>query len=123
MNRILCGVIILAVLPVVGCGGGAEGGKPVFAAAGTVTLNGAPLAGATVAFAPTASGQPTAIGKTDNEGRFRLTTYDYGDGATEGSFKVVITKSVGGESQAGGGDDSHGDDFVDVHERVMRCSH
>lgn len=114
--RALTGRFSLIVLSFVvtacsGCGGGAEGGKPVFPASGSVTMFGAPLANATVAFAPTAPGQPTAIGRTDKAGNFTLTTYDFGDGAAEGRFKVVINKSVGAnkaaEVQSGG--DGHGD--------------
>lgn len=52
---------------------------------------GAPLADATVAFAPS-DGQPTAIGKTGSDGTFQLTTYTFGDGAAAGHFKVVVSK-------------------------------
>lgn len=114
MNQILFGVSILLTLSVAGCGSGAEGGKPVFPASGTVKMFGGPLSGATVAFAPTAEGQPTAIGRTDNEGKFVLTTYDYEDGAAEGKYKVVISKSAPvkptGSSSASGGQGGHEDD-------------
>ena len=108
------GLIMLAVsLSTLGCGGGEPGTskKPVFPTTGMVTLFGAPLADATIAFAPTASGQPTAIGRTDATGNFTLTTYQFGDGAAEGSFKVVVTKAMnmGEAAGGGGGDDGHGD--------------
>ena len=78
----------------VGCGGdGATGGQTVFKASGVITMFGNPLAQATVAFAPQGD-QPTAMGTTDAAGNFTLTTYDFGDGAAEGSYKVVVSKSV-----------------------------
>ncbi len=79
--------------------------KPVFTAGGTVTLFGAPIAGATVAFAPQ-EGQPTAFGTTDDNGKFSLTTYDFKDGAAAGRFKVVVSKtaSVAEQTMTGAGD-------------------
>src|SRR2546423_1205426 len=50
---------------------------------GTVTLDGKPLAGATVAFVPEGPGQP-ASGFTDNEGVFRAGTLAKADGAAPG---------------------------------------
>lgn len=77
-----------------GCGTGADAGRqPVYPVTGTVTMFGAPLTDAMVAFAPLES-QPTAIGRTDSTGKFVLTSYDYGDGAAEGKFKVVVNKSA-----------------------------
>lgn len=95
----------IAVTSISGCGGGgAEGGVAVYEASGTVTLFGNPLEGASVAFAPTAKGQPTAMGKTDAEGKFVLSTYGYEDGAAEGTYKIVISKSAPLQPQSGGGD-------------------
>jgi len=88
--------LLLATFTLTGCGGDTDPGRqPVFPVTGTVTMHGAPLGGATVAFAPQA-GQPTAVGKTDAEGKFTLTTYAYGDGAAAGSFRVVISKTIAG---------------------------
>lgn len=112
MKLILHGSLILSTISLLGCGGGAEGGKPVFAAGGTVLLNGSPLPGATVAFAPVTEGQPTAIGNTDANGVFKLTTYAFGDGAAEGQYKVVITK-IAPEESSSAANDGHGDDGVD----------
>ena len=108
------GIAALTTLCLSGCGGdGATGGAEVFSASGSVKMFGSPLPGATVAFAPQ-DGQPTAIGTTDKDGNFVLTTYDYGDGAAEGKYKVVISKSAAAAATEGGDDDGHGDgDFVD----------
>lgn len=109
MSRLL-GVAVLSLLvSVSGCGGsGATGGVPVYTVTGTVKMAGAPLADATVIFAPT-NEQPTATGRTDEDGAFSLTTYSYGDGAAEGKFKVLVSKTITAESSDD--DSGHGDDY------------
>lgn len=58
---------------------------------GTVTYNGQPLEGAQVTFM--ATGAPrSAIGTTDAQGRFSLTTFESDDGAVPGSHAVTISK-------------------------------
>jgi lysophospholipase L1-like esterase len=56
---------------------------------GTVTLDGKPLEGATVAFVQGAT--PVAVGKTDADGKFQLTT-DGVPGVPPGEYGVVISK-------------------------------
>ncbi|MEO2013636.1 MAG: carboxypeptidase-like regulatory domain-containing protein [Fuerstiella sp.] len=110
MNQLLSFALLMTTQLLVGCGGGgATGGQPVFPASGTVTMFGKPLAQATVAFAPQGN-QPTAIGTTDAEGNFKLTTYDFGDGAAEGSYKVVVSKAAGAAAAAAGDDGEEGAD-------------
>lgn len=75
-----------------GCSGKA-GQKPVFPASGKVTLGGGAVAKATVMFSPK-DGQPVATAVTDANGEFRLTTYDSFDGAAEGNYDVLISKSI-----------------------------
>lgn len=58
---------------------------------GTVTLHGEPVADATVAFCNDASAR-FATGRTDQHGRFTLTSYNPGDGALPGEHQVVVTK-------------------------------
>ena len=53
---------------------------------GAVAHNGAPLAGAKVAF----HGRYTAVGITDTDGRFALSTFEPDDGAFPGVYVVVI---------------------------------
>lgn len=71
-----------------GCGGG---NTPV-AVKGIVTLDGKPVAGATVSFLPEGETGHPANGWTDKEGAFRLTTFVKGDGAFPGSYRVVVGK-------------------------------
>ena len=79
-------LVAVALLAATGCGGRPVGIK------GKITLDGQPLAGATVEFVPEGDGR-TAVGITDKEGKFSLSTYKPGDGALRGDYKVVIKKT------------------------------
>ena len=57
---------------------------------GTVTLDGEPLADATVLFTPIAGGRPTG-GRTDSSGRYTLVYDRSGTGAMLGEHAVEIT--------------------------------
>lgn len=61
---------------------------------GRVTLDGAPLPGATVTFSPKTPEGRTAAGMTNENGEFVLTTIRAGDGAVPGEYGVAITKPV-----------------------------
>ncbi len=90
--------LLMAVL-LAGCLGGGEGASPraaVYKAKGKVTYLGNPLIGASVSFSPQGK-QPAAVGRTNDDGEFSLTTYRAGDGAAEGEYKVMITMT---ESEA-----------------------
>jgi hypothetical protein len=93
-NRMLVRLGALAVVSIVGCGGGDFPTAPV---SGRVTYNGAPVSNATVFFAPQAGegrdpDMPgkTAYGTTDASGNFTLSTYGDGDGAVIGSHVVSV---------------------------------
>src|SRR5262245_38305869 len=61
---------------------------------GVVLLDNEPVAEATVLFIPEGgTGQP-AHGMTDENGKFRLSTFEENDGALAGDYKVTVTKSV-----------------------------
>ncbi len=80
-------------------GPGCGSGKPkLYKVSGKVTLDGQPLSGAVVQFVPAdpASGLEIARGTTSSDGVYNLTTYNTNDGAMEGDYKVLITKSVQG---------------------------
>lgn len=112
MKRVYGSCLLLVVACVAGCGGGgASGGATTYPATGTVELNGQPLSGATVIFSPVGD-QPTATATTDDQGNYTLQTYDFGDGAAAGSYKVTISKSQTPESDGGDalGDDEHAED-------------
>ncbi len=97
---------ILLVFAVItfGCGGpDPYGTVPV---RGVVTCNGKPVANGVVNFTPMpdqgrADGNRgrVALGKTDSEGRFKLTTYHNDDGALIGRHTVTVSM---GFSEEGG---------------------
>ncbi len=89
-------VVSLLALCMVGCSGGPAGPKTV-PVSGTVTLDGSPLAGATVTFSPVSGGK-AAAGTTDQAGKFELITPGGGAGAVPGSYKVTVTKVEGSEA-------------------------
>jgi hypothetical protein len=78
--RGLAGCLALALA---GCGGPVD-------VRGKVTLNGSPLAGATVIFIPEMEG-PEAGALTDEEGNFRLTNTKT-EGTLPGEYRVTVSK-------------------------------
>ena len=101
MKRIF---LALAVLPLMaGCG--SEGLAPI---SGVVTLEGKPLAGASVHFEPIASGQGSEAGigsyaTTDENGRYELKTVDEdATGAVVGKHRVKISIAVADEEDDSG---------------------
>lgn len=94
MNRRMALVwVIGGVLGMCGCQGETETRKPTFSVTGKVLDGSKPLANATVVFHPAGENGEGVIkprGKTDENGVFRLTTYDANDGAPEGKYQVTI---------------------------------
>ncbi|MBI1248503.1 hypothetical protein GC197_11775 [bacterium] len=58
---------------------------------GTVTLDGEPLEGASIGFIPVEGGRP-AVGHTDAQGRFTITSLKAGDGMPPGEYSVTVIK-------------------------------
>jgi hypothetical protein len=84
---------LASTLILAGCGGGSDPDRlDTVSAGGTVTYNGVPVEGASVTFMPQSEDGHGAVGTTDEEGHFELTTYEPGDGAVVGDYKVKITK-------------------------------
>lgn len=94
MKRFLgLALVALASFAVVGCNGSSLKTEMVV---GVVTLDGTPVEGATVTFSPTSGGVP-AIGQTDKDGKYTLTSQQGGapgKGAVVGEYQVGIVKSV-----------------------------
>jgi len=87
----------LWVLP--GCGGANRpANRPeTVLTSGTVMYQGKPVAGATVTFvaeSPASQSTPArgAVGRTDESGQFKLTTFDPGDGVIPGNYRVTVAK-------------------------------
>jgi hypothetical protein len=80
-------LVFIAVGVLVGCG--SPGTAPTLPASGTLLYNGEPAKDAKVIFTPK-TGRP-ATGKTDEDGRFVLSTFEPGDGAVPGNHLVTIS--------------------------------
>ncbi len=89
-SRLLFSTLTLVV--VAGCSQGPYEVAPV---SGVVTLNGEPLADATVSFAPHGGGKevvgPGSSGVTDSSGRYELQTFKDEEGAVVGTHTVRIS--------------------------------
>jgi hypothetical protein len=92
MKHILQFLLLLFFTTLWGCGD--SGRIPVYPVRGKVTLDGQPAVGAFVKFKMiNGSGQTKWMmpqGTTDEDGTFRLDTYEMGDGAPEGNYNVFI---------------------------------
>lgn len=90
----------IAAMLAAGCSNGAPKPKTV-RVTGKVLYKSQPVAGASVAFLGSGPNTPSAMGKTDAQGVFELTTIDPGDGAVPGTYQVTVTKMVPSKSGAG----------------------
>lgn len=92
MKNLLFVVLCIAIA---GCtpGGGANQ-KTTYKVTGKVTMGGSPVPGATITFSPLDRTNPPAMGVTDTQGVYVLTTYDAGDGAAQGDYKVLAYKAA-----------------------------
>lgn len=80
---------LLAVISSLAFGCGSPGTAPTVPVEGTLLHNGKPATAARVVFMP-ASGRP-AVGNTDEQGRFILSTFAPEDGAVAGAHKVTVS--------------------------------
>lgn len=77
----------LVVTSFVGCG---PGGPDIAGVEGTVTMDGQPLANATVVFVPEVGGRPSGS-STDESGHYELNFSEGRQGAIPGKNKVMIS--------------------------------
>jgi hypothetical protein len=86
-------LIVLAAPAVGGCSADPMPQRPKLVPVhGVVRFNGKPLEAARVTFSHTTAGV-SAYGDTDAEGKFTLTTFQPGDGATPGKYQVAVVKA------------------------------
>jgi hypothetical protein len=86
----LLALLAFTVVAATGCSKSEPDRKPTFAITGKVLDGTKPIANATVVFHPVGESGVKPRGKTDANGDFVLTTYDGGDGAPAGSYRVTI---------------------------------
>ena len=65
---------------------------PTYPVTGTVTSQGKPVAGAAVTFVPAGEEGEAASAITDSQGKYALTTWQAGDGARPGEYRVKVSK-------------------------------
>ena len=89
-------ILFLFVFLIVGCSQHHKANPEFRLVKGTVTFNGAPVEGATVAFFPTDSNGLSAGGMTDASGNYTLTADNSlvtGAGTKPGKYKVTVKKT------------------------------
>jgi len=86
------GAVAFFLVSLVGCGGKLANYPDTAPVTGIVTLDGQPLEGASIAFAPTEG--RSSNGNTDAEGNYELRYTGSIKGAMLGNHRVVITKMV-----------------------------
>ena len=113
-NRAGLALVALVAVSILGCGSGVE--RPeTYEVTGKVTMNGAAVEGASVVFHPKEG--PKAMGTTNSDGEYSLTTYDSGDGCVPGSAKVTISKAdTSGDAVD---DDMDLDEAGDAYDKMM----
>lgn len=105
MLRVQSVIVLIWCLAVLlaGCGPTPPPGPerlPTVPAAGTVTYQGNPLANASLSFQHS-DGVVAATGKSDDQGRFTLSTYGANDGAPVGTYNVTVAVSAVEEIEPG----------------------
>ncbi len=90
---ILATLALVCATVLVGCGKSRKGLVP---AQGVLTLNGAPVEGATVIFSPKTFGGEavTSSAVTDKDGKFKMSTDKPGDGIFPSEYAVTVMKDV-----------------------------
>ena len=90
-HRLFSAILPLVLVTfIVGCSG--SSGPKTYRVEGTVTHNGAPVEGASVAFEPTDSTGTSAGGRTDASGKYSLMASFGGEGTIPGTYTVTISK-------------------------------
>lgn len=86
---------LMAIALTIGCGDTTvQDDRPERAkVSGKITLDGAPVEGATIRLEAKTGSQQGAIGVSEADGTFVLTTYSSGDGVLPGTYMVIATKT------------------------------
>ena len=92
MRRLLSVLLAAGLVGLAGCGGGG----PTLPVSGIVTLDGEPLANASVTFYPESEVQGVVggVAKTGSDGKFVVTGAKGDSGLAPGKYKVTVSKGV-----------------------------
>ncbi len=95
MVREIISLSALASLVVLSVGCGGNSGPTPVPVTGQILFQGKPVDDAHVTFhGRTDAGGRSASGKTDDQGKFTLTTYKSGDGAIPGEYTITVSKTA-----------------------------
>jgi len=89
-GNLAASILVTVGIVVTGCSNSSR--PPTYPVTGTVTLHGKPVAGAVITFVPTGTDGEAASAITDSEGKYALTTWQAGDGARPGEYRVKVSK-------------------------------
>ncbi len=89
---------LCCILATAGCGPQSKN-PPTYPVTGKVIFQDAPLADVNVTFQPEKGRQ--AMGTTDAEGKFTLSTFAQGDGAIPGEHRVAVSPNIVNEPMPG----------------------
>jgi hypothetical protein len=93
MNRPAKPVLSILVIVGIALTGCSNSSRPrTYPVTGTVTMQGKPVANAVITFVPTGTDGEAASAITDSEGKYALTTWEAGDGARPGEYRVKVSK-------------------------------
>jgi len=93
MNRpgkLAVSILVTVGIVLTGCSNSSR--PPTYPVTGTVTSQGKPVAGAAITFVPTDQKGEAASAITDSQGKYALTTWQAGDGARPGEYRVKLSK-------------------------------
>jgi len=104
LRLVMFGLVVVSVFSA--CDGTPEGRVPVHPVSGEVQFQGKPLVGAVVTFHPEDEAKygkdvPRPTGRTNQDGKFELTTYGLADGAPVGSYLVAISTAPQPRTETG----------------------
>lgn len=92
--RIVLTVIATLLLPALGCTPVDDDLPKTVNASGTITLDGSPVAGASIVIMQEGGENRFAHGVSDSSGRFSLKAFETKDGAVPGQYKATVSKTV-----------------------------
>ena len=88
--KLALSILVTVGIVLTGCSNSSQ--PPTYPVTGTVTMQGKPVAGAAITFVPTGNEGEAASAITDSEGKYALTTWQAGDGARPGEYRVKVSK-------------------------------